>query len=44
VQHMSLGCVGVQVWSTKMVNRHGDDQVEMCHADGQRAVKDKREA
>ena len=41
---MSLGCVGVQVWSTEMVDGHEEGQVEMCRADGLRAVKDGHEA
>jgi len=41
---MSLGCVGVQVWSTEMVDRHGEGQVEMCRVDGLGAVKDERKA
>jgi len=28
VCNMSLGCVGVQVWSTEMVDDHREDQVE----------------
>jgi hypothetical protein len=34
------GCVGVQVWSTEMVNGHREGRVETCHADGLGAVKD----
>ena len=41
---MSLGCVGVQVWSTETVDDYGEGQVETCHADGLGAVKDGREA
>ena len=41
---MSLGCVGVQVWSSETVNGHGEGQVETCCADGLGAVKDEREA
>ena len=40
---MSLGYVGVQVWSTETVDGYGEDQVEICHADGPGAVKDGRE-
>ena len=35
-----LGCVGVQVWSTKMVDGHGECQVETCRSDGLGVVKD----
>ena len=41
---MSLGCVGVQVWSTETIDGHGECQVETCHADGLGATKDGREA
>ena len=41
---MSLGCVGVQVLSTEMVDGHGKGQVEMWRVDGLGAVKDERKA
>ena len=41
---MSLGCVGVQVQSTEMVDDNGEGQVQTCHADGLGAVKDERES
>ena len=44
VGNMSLGCVGVPVWSKETIDGHGEDQVETCHANGLRAVKDGREA
>ena len=42
--NMSLGCVGVQVWSTEMVDGHEEGQVETCRADGLGEVKHGREA
>ena len=42
--NMSLGCVGVQVWSTETVDGHEEGQVETCRADGLGAVKHGREA
>ena len=44
VCNMSLGCVGVQVWSTETIDGHGECQVEMCHVDGLGAVMDRCEA
>jgi hypothetical protein len=41
---MSLGCVGVQVWSIEAVVVHGEGQVEACCVDRLEAVKDGREA
>jgi hypothetical protein len=41
---MSLGCVGVQVWSTETVEVHGEGQVEVCRVDRLGAVKDGHEA
>ena len=38
MQYVS-GCVGVQVCSTKIINGHGEGQVETCRADGPGAVK-----
>ena len=40
---MSLGCVGVQVWSTEMVDRHVEGQIEMGRTNGVGVVKDGRE-
>jgi hypothetical protein len=37
---MSLGCVGVQVWSTETVNDHEERQVEMCRVNELGAMKD----
>jgi len=44
VCNMSLGSVGVQVWSSETVDGHGEGQVETGHANGPRAVKDGCEA
>jgi len=44
VGNMSLGYLGVQVWSTETADGYGEGQVEMCRADGLGAVKDGREA
>lgn len=41
---MSLGYGGVQVWSTNMIDGHGEGEVETCRADGLGAVKDGHEA
>jgi hypothetical protein len=41
---MSLSCVGVQVWSTEIVDRHGEGQVETWRVDGLRVVKDGHKA
>ena len=41
---MSLGYVGVQVWSTETVDEHGEGQVETCRVDGLEAVKNRHEA
>jgi len=42
--NMSLGCIGVQVWSTETVDGHREGQVETCHANGLVVVKDGCEA
>ena len=44
MDNISLGCVGVQVWSTETVDGNGEGKVETCRADGLGAVKDGREA
>ena len=41
---MSLGCVGVQMWSIETVDRLGEGQVETWRADGLEVVKDECEA
>ena len=41
---MSLGCVGVQVWSIEIVDIHGEGQVETWRADGLEVVMDGCEA